>query len=147
MVGWKAVTFHYNLVINCVVIKYNFAMNEVFEFCFSLWDEHSYDIWFTFRNTPTNFFWIKSMTEPIVFSVLLLNIALLRTHSFQAIGCTKAVVCMSVFKKGVAELFVYMQSLTLYVWSVRSLLILFWTNIFSFMFTSGSFVIFETCPF
>lgn len=106
MVCWEAITFHYHLIVYSTVVENDFSVDEIFEFCFTFWNVHAYDVVLTVGDSLVDFIHGSAVTESVILCFMVLLALLHLTHLLQSIGGAEAVVSMTVFYQRITKLFV-----------------------------------------
>jgi hypothetical protein len=67
-----SVTLHDHLVVHRVIVKNDFAVDQILELSFAFWDQHPNDVWFATLDTLVYLFLRDAIAESVVFGLLVL---------------------------------------------------------------------------
>ena len=128
VVGRVAIGLHENLVINHIVVEYDFAMNKVLPLAHSVRHEHPHYMLLSARQPLLDLRITQVITEAIVLRRLMLLSALLKPKLLKPFRSAEAVVSFSFLSKSLMEnstykkqlldkVLIVMKPLRLHVWS------------------------------
>ena len=115
-----AIRLHQYLVVDGIVVEFDFSVDEIPKLSDTFWNEHPDYVWLAVANPILNLLLAESMTQPVILCLRVLMPPLLRAHLFQSFGGAKAVVGVAGGQQEVDELVVNRQSLGLFVGSERT---------------------------
>jgi hypothetical protein len=97
MIGWETIVFYDNLVINYIIFKLDFPMNQVFELSFSFGYFHSNNERLLVCLFLSNLFCIVALdAKPIIHRLCIFLTAYLNSHLLESLSSTKAGICVTV---------------------------------------------------